>query len=482
MTEGTYPHQFGGVSVWCDQLVRGLEEHEFHVVALVATGNERSSWPLPDNVASVVTVPLWGSQPAGRKPGRLALRTFTTALHELLDTLLTDTLDAQDRFGEVIRALFEYAQQQNMAASFGTEDALALLNSLWCDRRPAGDSSAPTLHDGMLALQLLDHSLRPLSHPPAPADVAHAVTNGLGVLPALTVKWRFGVPVIVTEHGIYLREQFLHARKGPYRWPVKGLYLMFLRRLCALGYREADVITPGNVYNRRWEEHLGAAPSAVRTVYNGVNPVDFPEVPDEPEVPTVSWVGRVDPIKDLETLLRSFALVHKEIPHARLRIFGAPPGGREFYLTRCREIAAELGIGEVATFEGRVENIRDAYEAGHVVALTSLSEGFPYSIIEAMTCGRPCVATDVGGVREAIADTGRVVPPRSPEAFAEACVELLRDNELRRELGTAARNRALEYFTVDRATGTFDEFYTILGSGRRLPTVEPAAGRPGVSA
>lgn len=465
MTEGTYPHQFGGVSVWCDQLVRGMPDHDFHVVALVATGAEQSSWPLPANVASVATVPLWGSPRAGRRPGPRAQRHFTLLLRHLLATLLDDDPGAQGRFGQTLRLLFEYAQRENLTLSFTDDSSIAVLADLWAEYGTTDGPAPPTLHDAVTALQLLEHSMRSLSHQPIRADVVHAVTNGLGVLPALTVKWRYGTPVVVTEHGIYLREQYLHARRGPYRWPVKALYLAFVRRLCALGYADADLITPGNVYNRRWEERLGARTGNIRTVYNGVNPDDFPPVAGEPEVPTITWVGRIDPIKDLETLLHAFAVVHKEIPNARLRLFGSPPGGREHYRDTCQSLASEIGIGDAVVFEGRVENIRDAYEAGHVVALTSLSEGFPFSVIEAMTCGRPCVATDVGGVTEAIADTGLVVPPRAPEVFGEACLQLLKDHELRRKLGIAARDRAIELFTVDRAIGTFDEIYALLAAG-----------------
>jgi polysaccharide biosynthesis protein PelF len=323
------------------------------------------------------------------------------------------------------------------------------------------------------AMQLLDHSLRPLSYAPVPADIGHAVTNGLGVLPALTAKWRYDMPMLVTEHGIYLREQYLLNRQSPYRWPVKALYLSFMRHLCAVGYREAATITPGNVYNRRWEERLGADPSRIRTVYNGVDPASFPALTGEPKVPTISWVGRIDPIKDLETLLRAFSLVHQRMPEARLRLFGSAPKGREPYLQSCQALAADLGIGEVTTFEGRIENIRDAYDAGRIVVLSSVSEGFPYSLIEAMICGRTCVATDVGGVTEAVGDTGLVVPPRNPELMAQACLTLLRDARLRRRLGAAARARALENFTVDGAINTFDEIYSFLGSGHPLPTVPP---------
>ena len=116
--------------------------------------------------------------------------------------------------------------------------------------------------------------------------------------------------------------------------------------------------------------------------------------------------------------------------------------------------------------------IRDAYDAGQMVVLCSIAEGFPYTLIEAMTSGRPCVATDVGGVSEAVGDTGMIVPPRSPEALAQACLTLLQDASLRRRLGAAARMRALEYFTVDRAISAFDEIYTFVGTGLKLPTVE----------
>jgi glycosyltransferase involved in cell wall biosynthesis len=473
MTEGTYPHSFGGVSVWCDQLVRGMADYDFHLVALVATGAEPAVWDLPRNVASVTAVPLWGPQPAGRKPGRLAKRRFGSLVRELFDVLLGDSDAAQHRFGSVLRELFDYAQRDDLSAALRSEDAVRALTDAWRPGLRDPEGSVPTVHDAVTALQLLDSALRPLSQPPVRVDVAHCVANGLAVLPALASKWAHGTPVLLTEHGIYLRERYLGFRGGPFRWPVKLLQLSFLRQLCSLVYREVDMIAPGNIYNRRWEERLGADPTIIRTVYNGVDPADFPAVDGEPEAPTVSWAGRIDPIKDLETLLRSFSLVHKEIPQARLRMFGGTPKGREGYLDHCEQLADELGIGDVVTFEGRVPEIRDAYAAGHVVVLSSISEGFPYTLIEAMTSGRACVATDVGGVAEAVAETGLVVPPRDPEAMARACLSLLRDGELRRRLGAQARARALEHFTVDRAIDTFDEIYGSLAAGRPLLATHP---------
>ncbi|HWC81135.1 MAG TPA: GT4 family glycosyltransferase PelF [Pseudonocardiaceae bacterium] len=473
MTEGTYPHSFGGVSVWCDQLVRGMPEHPFHLVALVGAADERVAWELPANVASVTAIPLWDNHPV-RRPGRTARRRFGQLIRSTFAALLDDTEPEPSRldwFADSLRALFEYGQEEDLSGALRTEDTMHGLLDVWHDVRP--DGSPPTVYDAVTGLQLLEHSLRPLSAPPVRADVSHCVANGLAALPALTAKWVYGTPILLTEHGIYLRERYLGYRNTGYRWPVKALHLAFLRGICVLAYREAGMLAPGNMYNQRWEERLGAKHALIRTVYNGVDPNAFPPVEAEPEVPTVSWAGRIDPIKDLDTLLRSFALVHKQIPEARLRVFGGTPAGNAGYLEHCRTLTKQLGIAEVTTFEGRVAEIRDAYVAGHVVVLSSISEGFPYTVIEAMTCGRPCVATDVGGVSEAIGDTGAVVPPRDPEAMAAACVELLTDHVRRLRLGIAARQRVLEFFTLDKAIDTFDEIYRGL-TGGTVAEPEPA--------
>jgi len=470
VTEGTYPHQFGGVSVWCDQIIRGMPGYEFELVALVATGAEQVVWDLPESVRSTSTITLWGAPPSGPRSGR-RIGFPSRLVRRLIDSVLDPSPEAQDRFGEVMRQLFDYAQRGNLSASLASGKAVKLLTEAWKDRWPHTDETIPTVQDAVTAMQLVEHCLRPLSYPPVQADVVHVATNGLGVLPALTAKWQYGTPMIVSEHGIYLREQYLHSPKLPYRWPVKTFYLGFLRQLCALAYHEAETITPCNIYNRRWEEKLGADPSRIRTVYNGVDPANFPLFEDEPEVPTVSWAGRIDPIKDLETLLQAFGVVHQEMPEARLRLFGAPPKGRESYLERCQALVAELGIGDVVSWEGHTNKVRDAYQAGSVVALSSVSEGFPYSLIEAMTCGRTCVATDVGGCTEAVGDTGLVVPPGSPSSFAQALLSLLGDDDLRHRLAAAARARALEFFTIDGAISRFDEIYGFLAAGHALPVV-----------
>lgn len=190
------------------------------------------------------------------------------------------------------------------------------------------------------------------------------------------------------------------------------------------------------------------------------------------------WVGRVDPGKDLVGLLHAFGEVRKEEPGARLRVVRAGEGDPA-YLEQCRSLAAQLFPDEAADAVTAGENpvtfeelgspgapaLPDAYAAGDVVVLSSVVEGFPVTLVEAMFCGRATVSTDVGAVREVIGGTGLVVPPRNPKALAEACVALLRDPERRQRLGAAARERALELLHRRAEPG-------------RVPGDLPRPGRP----
>ncbi|MFD7135570.1 GT4 family glycosyltransferase PelF [Streptomyces sp. NPDC059894] len=463
LTEGTYPHSHGGVSVWCDQLVQGMPDVGFDVIAVTGTGREPLVWELPAHVSRVLSVPMWGAPPEGRPPRGRPRERLATAYEEFLTALVDPR--AEDGFGPALYTMARSAADGGLSAFLRGDRAIAQLTAVWNRPGLAVREARPTVHDALTATALLEHALRPLAAPPPETGVAHAVSGGVAVLPGLAALERHGVPLLLTEHGVYLRERYLGYRTAPYRWPVKAVVLGFFRLLAEETYRRAALITPGNRYNRLWEEQGGAAPESIRTVYNGVDPAAFPPAGPEPEAPTLSWAGRVDPIKDLETLIRAFSLVRADRPDARLRLFGGTPRGGEAYRERCEALAAELGHADAVTFEGRVDDIKDAYAAGNVVMLSSISEGFPFTLIEAMSCGRATVSTDVGGVREAVGDTGLVVPPRDPAAMAAAALELLADPGRRRAMGEGARLRVIEQFTLRQTVDTFRSVY------QELPTV-----------
>jgi glycosyltransferase involved in cell wall biosynthesis len=475
LTEGTYPHAHGGVSTWCDQLVRGMPEVDFQVVSLTGGGREPVTWEMPRNVYRHTAFPLWGPEPARRRLPRRERERFLGVYEHLLLSILDPSAGCD--FGAALDGLAGYARAGQLTAALRSESALRSLMWTWAMPHLELSAARPTVHDALTALDLLEHTLRPLAARIPDDSIAHAVSGGLATLPALAAQHFDGVPFLLTEHGIYLRERYLWYRGEAQRAPVKALMLGFYRELSSLGYRRADLITPCNQYNRRWERRGGAPDDRVRTVYNGVDPHAFPDAGPEPEVPTIAWAGRVDPIKDLRTLIRAYAMVRAELPDVRLRLFGGVPAGGEAYRTRMEKLAAELGVVDGISWEGRVSDVARAYASGSVVLLSSISEGFPFSLIEAMSCGRATVSTDVGGVREAVGDTGLVVPPREPALMAEATLGLLRDAGRRAELGRLARQRVVDRFTLRRSVDAFRRIYRELAGfpeSVTLPVAEAA--------
>jgi glycosyltransferase involved in cell wall biosynthesis len=473
----------GGVSVWCDQLIRGLADCQWEMVALTVDGTEKPVWDAPDNLERIRSIPLWGPTPAGgRRSGRpgaafdVAYETFLTALLTPLHPRSEQAAAYRSEFLLALRGLHEYAETGgNVADALTSNRALTLMMDAWHGLY----GSNLTLADAIEAAWLMEHMLRPLTAPPVEADIVHSSMNGLSMLVALAAKWRYGTPVIMSEHGIYLRERYLSYLHDDAPHALKVLLLSFFRTLAGGGYRIADALAPHSSYNRRWQLQNGADPERMWTMYNGVPPEEFPVAETEPDVPTIVFMGRIDPLKDLHTLIRAFALVRAEVPNAMLRIYGGTPHGNEVYRDSCLRLIEELGLVGAAVLEGRVDTPVHAYHAGSIVALTSISEGFPYTVVEAMACGRAVVCTNVGGVAEAVADTGFVVPPRDHAAVAAACVRLLRDDSLRRRFAAGSRARVMELFTLAHSLNAYRMVYEHVIERQPAPWrwLAPAGGR-----
>jgi glycosyltransferase involved in cell wall biosynthesis len=493
INEGTYPYALGGVSTWCDQLVRGLTEVSWHLVTMIGPSSMAPVLSLPDNVASLTAVPVWGEPRAPR-------RRHQQAAARLCAGMLGDSPAHAAMFRTALRELalpnsgdirWSCRRCQSAPAScqrhgivdrhplFGLPLAEVLIDA-WREEQDRGGRPLPplTLQDADEAAVLIEHAVRPLAAVLPPVDICHANANGLSSLVALAAKWRFGVPFLMTEHGVYLRERYLSA--GDQAPGVKVALLRFHRALARLAYAEADLIAPVSGFNRRWEERHGADPARIEVIPNGVDPQRFPPLLTEPAVPTISWVGRIDPLKDLHTLISALAVVREQVPEARLHLAGPVPAGNEDYARSCHDQVATLGLTAAVTFAGPVASSREAFEAGHVAALSSISEGMPYTVVEAMMCGRATVNTDVGGVAEMVGDAGLVVPPLDPVAFGRACASVLLDPATRRDIARRGRARALELFTLTRCLTSYQERYRRLAS--RAPVAEDPLRPAGVRA
>jgi glycosyltransferase involved in cell wall biosynthesis len=183
------------------------------------------------------------------------------------------------------------------------------------------------------------------------------------------------------------------------------------------------------------------------------------------------FVGRFVPIKDLGTLVRAFASVAHAVPQARLLLVGDGPLRRDIEST-----AARAGISDRVSFAGWTEDLIGVYAAMDVCVLSSLNEGTPVALIEAMASGKPVIATAVGGVPDVVDDgrTGLLVPARDADGFAAAMVALAHDSARRTEMGQSARHDVVSRFSHLRLVEDIDRLYT-----DRLPrkrgTIRPTA-------
>ncbi len=167
-------------------------------------------------------------------------------------------------------------------------------------------------------------------------------------------------------------------------------------------------------------------------------------------------VGNLYPVKDQETLLKSFKIVQSRLPNSRLLILGR--GSQESYLKR---IVQELNISNFVVFMGHREDVDKLLKVSDVFVLSSLSEGLPLSLIEAMACGLPAIVTKVGGIPEVVraGREGFLVEPGNIDALAHAMTLLGENPVLRQDLSVRSRSRVLSKFSLEMMLDSYEKLY-----------------------
>ena len=247
------------------------------------------------------------------------------------------------------------------------------------------------------------------------------------------------------------------------------------RRLQLAGMRRAHAITAVSKFQAaELARELSLPIEAIRVIPNPISPVLLQEALEKPasEVskPVVLYTGRIELNKGSLDLLRSVKRVAESFSEVEYVI----AGGRHNSIndeTLERALAAGDTREHVRVL-GHVpwQQLAEWYRRATVFVMPSHYETFGISVIEAMAFGLPVVATNVGGLPEIVEDgvTGILVPPKDPDALAEAVIQLLRDPQLRRRLGQAARDRVVSEFRIERVVEqTLKVYETVLAESPR---------------
>ena len=265
-----------------------------------------------------------------------------------------------------------------------------------------------------------------------------------------------GVPVIISTVHNSLKDYEVRSLR---RW----LYAFLLRLTLPLVHR---IICVSEANRRDLIDECPAVAAKTQTVYNGVDPSAFPSQPDRQKVrqelgttqgPVLVTIGRLTDQKGHRYLLQALPRLLETWPQLCCVFVGEGE-----LRDALHDMAIDLGVEQACRFVGVREDIADILAAADVVVLPSLSEGFPFVLLEALAMGCPVVASRVNGISELIEDhkTGLLVPPRDPQALVAAIREVLNDPIAASKMGVEGRAVVHERFTVDRmvanTTAIFD--------------------------
>jgi glycosyltransferase involved in cell wall biosynthesis len=474
--EGTYPYVSGGVAQWTHELLKAQQDYSFHLVCLMAPNADLTHrYQPPSNVKSITNIKV-GVLPAGAK----CIQGSGELLAGLEDLLQKLQLNAGLR--EVAAILARLAPLRSRAGRkvlLDSTEAWDLLVRMY--RTACPDCSF--LHYFWTWRAILGSLYSTLLAPMPQARVYHAASTGYAGLFAARARVETGRPVLLTEHGIYTNERrieiamadWLHQNSSrglrlekPAR-DLKDLWVDTFTSYSRACYEAASRIVTLYGGNQQLQIAEGADPAKLDVIPNGVNYDQFSRAAagrtEHP--PTVALIGRVVPIKDVKTFIRSVSILRETVPDVRALVLG-PLDEDADYVAQCEALVDHLGLNSSLTFTGPV-SVADYLSEIDILVLTSISEAQPLVILEAGCAGIPSVATDVGACREILCEErslneplgagGEVVPLSNPTATAEAIVRLLRDRFYWERASKAIRERVRLFYNKPALDNAYRELY-----------------------
>lgn len=496
--EGTYPYVSGGVSTWVHQLLTAYPDLTFSIFYLGAQKDPKAKYKydVPSNVKHIEEVFLFDTDSSfarlKRPPGgnwapfytavrKLCLRLPAGDMHdlELLHTLVRHiarhTLVSFENFWQhpetwsVIRELYErYTPEDSFLDFYWT--CCFLVQPVW--KLARGLARVPK------------------------ARLYHTACTGYAGLAAAIAAEENEAPMLLSEHGIYIRErigdicksmwipekQKLHPGMAQPLGSLRRLWIGFFDVLGRMCYHRADTVVSLFGKNAAAQRHFGADPARITIIPNGIRTEQCDEWNEKrtarraqnPGSQVVGFLGRVVSIKDVKTLLHTARKVCDSLPDARFLIAG-PTEEEKDYFEECVALSGQLNLQHHVEFTGPVKPA-DFIPQLDLMILTSVSEGLPFVVIESLAAGVPVVSTDVGACAEILAGKPADDPPIGPcgliaevgaaDELAAACVKLLRDDALLHTMSENGHALAARHYHERIALGAYRELYDRLMSGK----------------
>ena len=471
LLEGTYPYVRGGVSSWVHQIISALPEIRFAVVFI---GSEPSmygpaQYQFPANVTHVETHYLLRQDRHAKPRARTGNRSVFARMDGLHTHLRQGGKIPDDEMMDAFTRL-------GSAGGISQEDFLHSKASWeYITQQYRERCTEPSFVDYFWAIRAMHAPLFVLANIAAglpPVRAVHAISTGYAGLLGAMMRLRRGIPFVLTEHGIYTKERKIDLAQATWLHDhnddvcntlhdemgyIRGLWIRFYEQIGRMAYGQASPIVSLYEGNRQRQIADGAAAEKTRVITNGINLERYRTALERrPDTvpPILGLVGRVVPIKDIKTFIRTLRILVNRRPDIQGWIVG-PEDEDPLYVTECKELATSLGLNDNVKFLG-FQNVLDILPQLGLMVLTSISEALPLVVLEAFASGLPCLATDVGSCREliegrggedsALGAAGSVVSIADPEVTAEAALALLDDTARWHEAQRAGLARVARYY------------------------------------
>jgi len=272
--------------------------------------------------------------------------------------------------------------------------------------------------------------------------VVHLHSSKAGVLGRLAAR-KLSIPAVFTAHGWAFTEGVSKSRRILYR-AIEKHFALYTNKIITVSEYDRNLALKNNV----------GSPEQLITIHNGLPKETAQRQRFQSNTCKLIMVARFDTQKDQMSLLQ--ALTHLKDHDWRLTLIGDGP-----MLDVCKRFAISNSLEDKVFFLGQRDDVAQQLANADIFILTSHWEGFPISILEAMRAGLPVIASDVGGVSEAVLDqkTGFTIPRSDEQTLTKRLELLISHTKTREALGQAGRKRFLEFFTIDRMVSKTIQVY-----------------------
>jgi polysaccharide biosynthesis protein PelF len=492
--EGAYPYVSGGVSTWAHQIITAYPDLTFSIFFLGAQqdASAKYKYELPANVKHIEEVFLFdfsrSLSPLRRAPGS-DWAPFYEALRKLCVRLPAGDTHDLDLLHSLLAHIAEH-RRVSFEKFWEHPETFSVIRELY-ERYTPEESFLDFYWTCCFLVRPVWRLARGLARVPK-ARLYHTACTGYAGLAAAIASAETGSPMLLSEHGIYIRERIgdicksvwipekpkLHPELAQPLSTLRRLWISFFDVLGRMCYQRANKVVSLFEKNAQAQRHFGADPARLVIIPNGIRTEECDAWHQQrlarrarsPGSQVIGFLGRIVPIKDIKTLLFTARRVCDALPDAHFLIAGPSDEDPE-YFQECLELSGQLELQHRVEFTGPV-NRGDFLPQLDLMILTSVSEGLPFVLIESLASGVPVVSTDVGACAEILSGRPADSPPIGPcglvaevsgtEELAAACIRLLTDASLLHTMSGHGRALAARHYHESISLGAYRRLYDSL--------------------